>query len=254
MKKLFRYCLFVASLILIWECLARSGMYPEYLFPSTGKIFYTFIQDSSEILLRARYSLTLIFLGLGSAVVGAVILAGASISSKMVSEAVTTLMAIMHPLPGIALFPIALLWFGIGNKPIVIIIAFSALWPLIANIYNGLRSVPVTQLEAGKILGLSGSRLIFSVMIPAALPNIITGLRVGWARAWQALVAAEMVFGASGGEGGLGWLLYKRRFMMQTPGVFAGLLIIIIIGIIMENAILATVENQTIRKWKTTID
>lgn len=254
MKKGLRQLIFVMVLLLVWEFLARSGWYPDLLFPSVGSIGEAFIYQRQEILLRTYSSLLMIIKGLSIAVILAFVVSGISIFSKTFFEGVATLMGIMHPLPGIAILPIALLWFGTGSKSIIVIIAFSSLWPLIANIYNGLRSVPQTQLEVGINLGLNKVGLIRHVMLPAALPNIMTGLRIGWARAWQASVAAEMVFGASGNEGGIGWYLFKMRYLMQIPEVFSGLVMIIVIGVIMENLIISSVEKQTIKKWKLTND
>lgn len=162
-------------------------------------------------------------------------------------------MAILHPLPGIAILPIAILWFGTGVKAILFVIIFSALWPLLNHFYTGFRTIPSNQLEVGKNLGLRGPKLGLSVMLPASFPHILGGLRTGWARAWQASVAAELVFGAAGGQGGLGWYLYKKRFMMETSGVFAGMLVIVAIGIMVENLIFCTIENKTIKKWNTVI-
>ncbi|NPV42614.1 MAG: ABC transporter permease subunit [Firmicutes bacterium] len=250
MAKTMRHLVIVVILIVFWELLARSGWYPPLLFPPLRDILRSLSIHKQEILYRTCYSISLIGKGFSVSIGVAFLLAGLAVFYKPISEGVSTLMGIMHPLPAIAILPIALLWFGSGNRSIIAIIIFSSLWPLIANIYNGFRSVPATQLEVGRNLGLKGMNLMLKVMLPASLPHILTGLRIGWARAWQASVAAEMVFGASGGEGGIGWFLYKKRFMMEIPGVFAGLTIIIIIGILVENIILAYIENNTIKKWK----
>jgi len=254
MKKGLRQVSFIIILLVIWEIFARTGWYPKVLFPTIMDILKAFIHQREEILMRSCSSLSMIFKGLSIAMVVAFIVSGLSVFSKNFFEGVATLMGIMHPLPGIALLPVTLLWFGTGIKSIIAIITFSSLWPLIANIYNGLRSVPQTQLEVGINMGLNRVGLIRHVMLPAALPNILTGLRIGWARAWQASVAAEMVFGASGNEGGIGWFLFKMRYLMQIPEVFSGLIVIVIIGVIMENVVIASIENITIRKWRLTND
>jgi NitT/TauT family transport system permease protein len=254
MKRLLRYIFFLASLLICWEVLARTGWYPRYLFPSVFDVLNALLDQGGEILLKTKFSLQLIGVGLGAAIIIALLGTGLAVISPRVAEMIMNLMAIMHPLPGIAILPIALLWLGTGRQSILAIIIFSAVWPLIANFYNGFRSVPQIQLEVGRNLGLKGAHLVKDVMLPASLPSIITGLRVGWARAWQSSVAAEMVFGAAGGQGGLGWFLYVKRYFMETAGVFAGLAVIVIIGIIMENMVIAFVENRTIKKWKMTTD
>jgi NitT/TauT family transport system permease protein len=101
-------------------------------------------------------------------------------------------------------------------------------------------SVSNTLRMVGQNYGLSGLRYVFGILIPAAFPSILTGLKIGWAFAWRTLIAAELVFGVSSGSGGLGWFI---------PSVFAGLLSVILIGLFVENFIFRVIEQATIRKW-----
>lgn len=245
---------FIFSAGVIWEVIKRIGDYSDLLFPGVRSIIKCLWIERVEIFGKAIFSLKVIGTGLLVAVILAIVGTFICMGGKLFSRIVTDIMAIMHPLPGIAILPIAILWFGIGIKAILFVIVFSALWPLINHFYTGFRSIPANQLEVGKNLGLSGWRLAFHVMLPASFPHVLGGLRTGWARAWQASVAAELVFGAAGGQGGLGWYLYKKRFMMETSGVFAGMLVIVLIGIAVEYIIFAGIENRTVRKWKTIID
>lgn len=246
-----KQALFLVGAAVVWEVVARSGVYPPLLFPSVSSILAEFAEEavSGEILRRTYYSLYLIVTGMGVAIVLALAASTVAMTSRAFSEILTALMAIMHPLPGIAVLPVVLLWFGTGPQSIVVVIVFSAVWPLVANIHAGLLAVPRTQIEVGRNLGLKGPRLVFSVMVRGALPYLLAGLRVSWARSWQASVAAEMVFGAAGGEGGLGWLIYKQRFFLEIPGVFAGMLMIILIGLLIERLVFETAERKTVRKW-----
>lgn len=241
-------------LALTWELVRDVFQYPELLFPGMTSIGKALWAEKWEILGKTVFSLKLIATGLTAAVILAAIGTIAALNGKIFSEIVTDFMAIMHPLPGIAILPAAILWFGIGIKAILFVIIFSAVWPLVNHFYTGFRSIPANQLEVGKNLGLSGVRLALWVMLPASFPHILGGLRTGWARAWQASVAAELVFGAAGGDGGLGWFLYKKRFMMETSGVFAGMVVIILIGIAVEYLIFAGIEKRTVKKWKTILD
>lgn len=244
---------FVFALIIIWEMVKMIGGYPDLLLPGTKSIILSLWAEKNEILGKTMFSLKLISTGLAVAVLLAMLATILSMSGKFFSKIITDVMAIMHPLPGIAVLPVAILWFGTGIEAILFVIIFSALWPLLNHFYTGFRSIPANQLEVGKNLGLSGAKMGLYVMLPASFPHILGGLRTGWARAWQASVAAELVFGAAGGQGGLGWYLYKKRFMMETSGVFAGMVIIILIGMAVEHIIFAAIENKTIRKWNTII-
>lgn len=254
LSKILSQVLLVVALLTIWELVARSRIYPELLFPPVGKIAAAFHTDAAEMLKRTWTSVYAILIGLGLAIGIAVVAASVSMLSRTVGEAMVGLMAIMHPLPGIAVLPIIILWLGSGSQSIIALITFSAVWPLIANIHAGLRAVPPIQMEVGRNLGLRGIKLVWSIMIPASLPYILTGLRVAWARSWQASVAAEMVFGAAGGQGGLGWYLYKKRFFMEIPAVFAGMTIIIALGMAIEYVLFNGLETVTIRRWRMTVD
>lgn len=102
---------------------------------------------------------------------------------------------------------------------------------------------------AGRNYGLKGPRYVLQILIPAALPAILSGLKIGWAFAWRTLIAAELVFGASSGRGGLGWYIFQNRNELYTDKVFAGLLLVIIIGLVIENVVFATIERLTVRRW-----
>lgn len=250
-NKTLNQILFILGVIIGWELLARTGWFPPLLFPKMSDVFTQLIVEiaNGEILQRLAFSLYIIGLGLGLAVVTAALITTLAMLFPLISDWVQALMAVLHPLPGIAILPIIILWLGTGSQSMIAVIWFSSLWPLIANLHTGLRSVPTTQIEVGRNLGLKGINLVRSILIPGAFPHILTGLRVGWARAWQASVAAEMVFGASGGEGGLGWFIYKKRFFMEIPSVFGGMLIIILIGLLVERLCFEGVEVRTVRRW-----
>jgi NitT/TauT family transport system permease protein len=235
----------------LWEGAARFGNLPALLFPSFSSVARELAAGmvSGELLGRAAASLKLIGAGLGLAIATGFFATALAMIWRPFAEILTTLMAILHPLPGVAILPVVILWLGTGPQSIVAVIWFSAFWPLVANLHAGLRSVPPAQIEAGRNLGLTGLRLVTAVLLPGALPHLLTGLRVGWARAWQASVAAEMVFGAAGGEGGLGWYIYKQRYFMEIPAVFAGMTVIILIGLLVEELLFEWAEERTIHRW-----
>ena len=131
----------------------------------------------------------------------------------------------------------------------VFIIVHSVIWPVSRSIIDGFRSTPEVYIEHGQNMGLSMIRLIMDIYLPASLPSILSGLKVGWARAWRALISAEMIFGVSGAVGGLGWFIYVKRYQMDTAGTFAALVVIMIIGILIEHLLFNSLEKHTIRKW-----
>jgi NitT/TauT family transport system permease protein len=154
-----------------------------------------------------------------------------------------------NPLPAIALLPIALIWFGLGNGSLIFVLVHSVLWAVALNTHSGFLSVSNTLRMVGRNYGLGGFSYVSKILIPAAFPSILTGLKIGWAFAWRTLIASELVFGVSSGSGGLGWFIYENKNQLDIPNVFAGLLTVILIGLVVENLVFRTVENHTVRKW-----
>jgi NitT/TauT family transport system permease protein len=109
--------------------------------------------------------------------------------------------------------------------------------------------VSKTLTMVGQNYGLKRFALVRSILVPAAFPSILTGLKIGWAFAWRTLIAAELVFGVSSGTGGLGWYIFENRNQLETANVFAGLFFVIAIGLFVENIIFANIEKRTIRRW-----
>ena len=138
---------------------------------------------------------------------------------------------------------------GLGAKSLVFVIVHSVLWAVALNTHSGFMSVSPTLRMAGQNCGLKGLSYVMLLLVPAAFPSILTGLKIGWAFAWRTLIAAELVFGASSRSGGLGWFIFENRNQLETPSVFAGLLTVIIIGLVVESVIFRSLENATIRRW-----
>jgi len=199
--------------------------------------------------LRAWASLKVLFMGYGAGIVLAAIFTVLAISTRIGTDFLETMTAMFNPLPAIALLPLALIWFGLGIPSLVFVIVHSVLWAVALNTHSGFRSVSNTLRMVGRNYGLKGPRFIAMILIPAAFPSILTGLKIGWAFAWRTLIAAELVFGVSSGKGGLGWYIYENKNMLDIPAVFAGLFTVILIGLIVENLIFRNIEVATVRKW-----
>jgi NitT/TauT family transport system permease protein len=152
-----------------------------------------------------------------------------------------------NPLPSIALLPIALIWFGLGDNSVIFVLVHAVLWAVALNTYAGFRGVSSTLRMVGQNYGLSTVGYITRILVPAAFPSILTGLKVGWAFAWRTLIAAELVFGVSSGSGGLGWYIFENKNQLLIPNVFAGLLTVILLGLAVENLLFKTIENVTVR-------
>lgn len=242
-------------LIITWQIVYATGEFSELIFPSIFAILNSLYKStlSGELIYQTVYSLELILKGLCIGLILAVVLSSLSILFKPFSGLVETLVSIAHPLPGIALLPLIILWFGAGEISIIFIIVHSVVWPLVLNLLTGFKSIPKIYKQVGNNYGLNSFKIIWYIMIPASLPYFLTGMKISWARAWRALISAEMIFGAAGGKGGLGWFIFKNRVFMDTTGIFAGLIVIVVVGMTVEDLIFDKLEKVTIKKWGMTI-
>ncbi|WP_445679370.1 ABC transporter permease [Radicibacter daui] len=204
---------------------------------------------SGELVDRTLASLRVLLVGYAGGVAVAALLASFAALSRWGDDALGVLTSMFNPLPAVALLPIALLWFGIGMPSIVFVIIHSVAWPLAVAGHTGFRSVAPTLRMAARNMGLSGPRFVVEILVPAAFPQILSGLRIGWAFAWRTLIAAELVFGTSSQSGGLGWFIYINRAQLETPSVFAGLAVIILIGLLVEGLLFRSVSRLTVQRW-----
>lgn len=168
--------------------------------------------------------------------------------TKFGEDVLVLFTSMLNPLPSIAVLPLAILWFGLNTTALVVVIANAVIWPIAINVSMGFRTVNPTFIAVGRNIGLSGWKLVRNVLIPAALPHIISGLKTGWAFGWRTIIAAEMVFGVAGGKGGLGFFINDARYFMHTPDIFAGLVTIAAIGIVLE-LLFVLLERMTVVKW-----
>ena len=204
---------------------------------------------SGELPQRCLVSIKVLLMGYAAGVALAAVLTTFAVSTRIGTDFLSTLTAMFNPLPAIALLPLALLWFGLGNPSLVFVLIHSVLWAVSLNTHSGFQSVSETLRMAGTNYGLKGVRFVMQVLVPAAFPSILTGLKIGWAFAWRTLIAAELVFGTSSGSGGLGWFIFENRNTLDVANVFAGLFAVIVIGLFVESVIFRTIENRTVRKW-----
>lgn len=235
---------------LIWELYARWIDNPLIL-PTLTDTVRTFFGDlmSGVLIDRVATSLRSLLLGYFSGLLLATLFTTVAVSTRIGSDLLSTLTAMFNPVPAIALLPLALIWFGLGTPSLVFVIVHSVLWAVALNTLTGFRSVPETLRMSGRNYGLTGIRYVALILIPAAFPSILAGLKIGWAFAWRTLIAAELVFGVSSRSGGLGWYIFEARSELETSRVFAGLLAVILIGLIVEAVIFRFIEKRTVLRW-----
>jgi len=247
---LVRRLIVVAVLCVLWESYARY-LDNSLLFPTlteTVQALYDALVNG-PLVERTLTSLQTLLMGYAAGLALAGIFTTLAVSTRVGTDFLSTLTAMFNPLPAIALLPLALLWFGLGAKSLVFVIIHSVLWAVALNTHSGFTAVSPTLRMAGQNCGLRGISYVAFLLVPAAFPSILTGLKIGWAFAWRTLIAAELVFGVSSRSGGLGWFIFENRNQLEIPSVFAGLLTVIVIGLVVESVIFRSIENVTIRRW-----
>ena len=246
-----RKTLIVIALLVAWEAWTRLFHVSPLLFPPASTVMAAFGRSlaNGEIPGYALQSLKILLTGMALGTVIALVLTTLAVTTRLGGDLLQTLTSMFNPLPAIALMPLALLWFGLGTNALVFVIIHSVLWPMALNTYTGFVTVPLTLRRVGQNFGLTGWRFVAGILLPAAFPYILSGLKIGWAFAWRTIIAAEMVFGVAGSQGGLGWFIYQNRFEMNTDLVFAGLLTVIVIGLVVENFVFRWLERRTVLRW-----
>lgn len=245
-----RRALVLVVLAVVWEVYARYLDNP-LMFPAFSETVQAMTQDllNGVLPLAVFSSLKVLLMSYALAIGLAAVLISLAVSTRLGTDVLATLTAMFNPLPAIAILPLAMLWFGLGIQSLMLVIVHSVLWAVSLNTYSGFQSVSQTQRMAGRNYGLRGLRLVTRILIPAAVPSILAGLKIGWAFAWRTLIAAELVFGVSGNSGGLGWYVFQHRNALETPNVFAGLLMVIVIGLVVEGLVFRSIELVTVRRW-----
>ena len=245
-----RKAVILIVLALVWEAYGRY-LNNDLLFPTFTQTMSSFLSSVAafELPARAWASIKVLLIGYGIGIVMAALLTALAMASRIGTDFLETMTSMFNPLPAIALLPLALIWFGLGTASLVFVLVHSVTWAIALNTHSGFLSVSKTLKMVGRNYGLRGFRFIMRILIPAAFPSILTGLKIGWAFAWRTLIAAELVFGVSSGSGGLGWFIFENKNMLDISAVFAGLLTVIIIGLVVENVIFQTIERRTIQRW-----
>ncbi len=245
-RKLF--ILFV--LAAVWQAYALY-LDNELLLPTFSTTVKTLgdLIVTGEIPRKAWASIKVLMQGYLIGIFLALALTVLAVTTRLGNDLLETLTSMFNPLPAIALLPLALIWFGLGTPSLVFVLVHAVLWPVALNTHSGFRGVSNTLRMVGRNYGLRGLPYVARILVLAAFPSILSGLKIGWAFAWRTLIAAELVFGATSGSGGLGWFIYENKNLLDIPAVFSGLFTVILIGLLVESLIFRKIEQHTVRKW-----
>jgi NitT/TauT family transport system permease protein len=251
LSKPVRQILFYVILILAWEGLAHANIWPAYSFPAPTDVATSLVsgfQDGS-IIGASLVSLQRLAIGYVISLVIGVILGLLIGRSRLVAETVGSLVLGLQALPSICWLPLAILWFGLTEQAIIFVVVMGALFSITLGVEAGVKNTPPLYLKAARNMGARGIALSTEVILPAALPAIISGLKQGWSFAWRSLMAAELLYTTLS----LGNLLENARNLDDIATVVAVMLVIIAIGVIINGLIFAPLERNVRERWGLTV-
>lgn len=232
----------------IWEIIALAGVFPRRLFPTLEDVASSFVQLTISGILPHHAIDTIIRLLSGFALAGifGVTIGVLMARSRRAEDIFLPLVSICAPIPGLAYAPLFLLWFGLGNLSSVLLVGFVSAFPIIFNSWTGVKAVKEIWIRSAQSMGADDRRLFRHVILPGALPYILTGMRLGLAQAWRILVAVEMLAAV---PWGLGWMIFGARKFLNTDVMMAGIVVIAVIGLALENFVFRKIENYTVVRW-----
>jgi NitT/TauT family transport system permease protein len=232
----------------VWEIVAWAGVFPHRLFPTLEEVALSFVQLTISGILPHHAIETVIRLlsGFTLAAVFGVSIGVLMGRSRRAEDIFLPLVSICAPIPGLAYAPLFLLWFGLGNFSAVLLVGFVSAFPIVFNSWTGVKAVKEIWVRSAQSMGADDRRLFSHVILPGALPYILTGLRLGLAQAWRILVAVEMLAAV---PWGLGWMIFGARKFLNTDVMMAGIVVIAIIGLTLEKLVFQKIENYTVVRW-----
>ena len=243
----FRKIAFLGILIGIWEVVYRLQIWPPFLFPSPNDVLKTLISGFKDdtFTLALAVSFRRLLIGFGLAVAIGTMLGVLTASFTWVDETLGSLILSLQSVPSIVWLPLALLWFQMGEAAIIFFVTLGGTWSMALSVASGIKNVPVIFIRAARTMGASGLTLFIEVVLPAAVPHLITGTRLAWAFSWRALMAGELI----GTGKGLGQILMWGRDFGNMSLVIAVMIMIAVIGSVSDNLVFKKVETAVLRRW-----
>ena len=231
-----------------WQAAVWLGVFPQRLFPGLGTIAETLVRltaNGTLVLAAAATLYRLLFGFLLAAAVGVTvgILMG---RVQWVEDTLLPIVSFMYPIPGIAYAPLFVLWFGLGDVPAILLVAVASSFTIVINAWKGVKAVNALWVRSAQAMGAGDRALFVKVILPAALPYVLTGLRLGLAAAWRILVAVEMLMSVTRG---LGWMIFGSQQFLNIDVMLATIAVIGIIGMLLERQVFARIERATVVRW-----
>ncbi len=237
----------IGGVVVIWHVATVVTDWPPYLLPGPLVVAATFWKLLSSGLLPEYLlaSVGRLFLGCAAGFALAVPMGYAIGSSRLMDRIFSPIVSVAQPIPGIAWIPLAILWFGLGPMAVGFIIFLAAFFPVLLNTVTGVRTITKDLTRVAEVFQFSRRMTVLDVILPGALPYIVTGTRLGFGYGWRALVAGEMIAASSG----LGYMIFDARNYLKTDEVIVGMLTIGLFWATVERFVLRPLERRTIERW-----
>ncbi|MFA6076265.1 MAG: ABC transporter permease [Negativicutes bacterium] len=236
----------IIALVLVWQLFCKTAMYPTYLLPTPEQVEQTLLQGiiDGQLVIALLSSLKRMVIGYSMAVVLGLALGVALIKWKYLDQTIGFFILAVQTIPSVAWLPLALIWFGLNERAIIFVVIIGSLWTMVMSVKTAIKGVNPDYIRLAKTLGYNKWALFWKIVIPAALPELIVGLRLAWAFAWRSLLAGELL----GGESGLGQTLMIGRNLGDMSLVIAVMIIIATLGILIDLFLFQRLENQIFAK------
>ena len=238
---------FLALFLLLWQIAVSLRLWSPLLLPAPAQVAESLVGGMRDLSLPLAVgaSLTRMLVGYGLAIAIGLPLGLAVSRVDLLKDTVGALAVGLQTLPSICWLPLALLWFGLSERAIIFVVVMGATFCILTSVNDGLRNVPPTLIKAGRTLGARGLTLDWRVVLPAALPALVTGLKLGWSFAWRSLMAGELLYS----ERGLGRVLTLGRDLGDMAQVVAAIFVILVLGLVVSQYVFVPVERTLARRW-----
>lgn len=239
--------LFYLGLILLWEMLFRLQIWPDYLFPSPRGVWDTLVRGFADrsFPVGIAGSLKRIAVGYTVSVIGGTVIGFLTTRAEWVDNTLGALVRGLQTLPSICWLPAAILWFGLSDAAILFVVIIGSLLAIAIATHDGIKNLPPIYLRSALTLGTRPLRIYTEVILPGALPAIVSGMKQGWSFAWRSLMAGELLFVTIG----LGQLLQMGRDLNDIRLVAAVMVVIIAIGLLMDGLVFTPIEKRVRFRW-----
>ena len=242
-----RRTVFYVLLVILWQVIAMTGIWPDYLFPGPIAVFTALVNGflAGDFLQASLLSLQRLAIGYGISLVIGVTLGLFLGRSRLLEQTLGSLVLGLQALPSVCWLPLAILWLGLTDQAIIFVVVMGALFSITLGVDAGVKNTPPIYLKAARNLGAHGIALSAQVILPAALPAILNGLKQGWTFAWRSLMAGELLFFTIS----LGNLLNTGRDLNDASQIMAVMLLIIAIGVAIDSLIFSPIERRVRERW-----